>query len=84
MTNKTEPLYNVMNMSKKTFTLHKRKFSNKNSNFCSTPARYNKTHCTNDIQAFTRQIKFKGHFIDKTFNPGQTTHQNIVYTSAPK
>ena len=65
--NRNDPLNNVVNVSKNTFTYNEFKLLNKNLNFCPTPAEYNKSKYTKDINDFIRRIKLKAHF--KTTQP---------------
>ena len=53
------PLSNVIDLSKVTFTYNE--FKLLNNNFCPTPGKHSKCKYTKDINDFTRRIKLKAH-----------------------
>ena len=77
MKHQTDPLHNV-----NTENVYVQWIEILTRNFCATPARYNKTHFTNNIQALIRQIKLNAHFKDQAFNPEEQVKKmyNLKWT----
>ena len=64
---RNDPLSNVINLSKKTFTYNEFKLLHKDLFFCPTPGKYTKSKYAKYINDFIRIIKLKAHF--KTTQP---------------
>ena len=83
----SDPIGNVMNLSKYKFSKATYRLLNKNLNFVPTQKKYNRNEFENDIENFYRRIKLTAHFgthktkqiktEEETFKPNQTKNGHL-------